>query len=82
MNLDKFSAILLDKWKSNYTGTKVTADSKEIQDMSSANLLDVTMDDKLNFNLHINRICKPTPNQINALINLKHFLGSTKRFGI
>ena len=41
--------------------------------LSSIDLLGVTIDDKLNFNLLINKICKPTSNQLNALIHLKHF---------
>ena len=47
--------------------------------LSFIDLLGVTMDDKFNFNLHINRICKPTLNQLNALIQLKYFLRSKKR---
>ena len=41
--------------------------------LSSIDFSGVIIDDKLNFNLHINRICKPTLNQLNALIHLKHF---------
>ena len=32
-------------------------------------------DDKLNFNEHINKICKSPGNQLNALIGLTSFLG-------
>ena len=38
-------------------------------------LLGVDIDDKLNFNEHINKICKSARNQINALIRVKLFLG-------
>ena len=38
-------------------------------------LLGVHIDDKLNFNEHINKICKSAGNQSNALILLKSFLG-------
>ena len=37
-------------------------------------LLGVHIDDKLNFNEHI-KICKYAGNQLNALIQLKSFLG-------
>ena len=41
----------------------------------SVKLLGVHIDDKLNFNEHINKICKSAGNQLNALIRLKSFLG-------
>ena len=48
---DKFQAILLDKQKSDYAGTKITVGTEEIQVVSSINILGVIIDDKLNFNL-------------------------------
>ena len=41
----------------------------------SVKLLGVYNDDKLNFNEHINKICKSAGNQLNVLIRLKLFLG-------
>ena len=38
-------------------------------------LLGVHIDDKLNLNEHINKICKFAANQLNTLIRLKSFLG-------
>ena len=35
----------------------------------------VHIDDKLNFNEHINKICKSAGNQLNALTQFKSFLG-------
>ena len=69
VNLDKFHTILLDKHKSDYTGTKRSAGSEEVQVISSVDLLSV-------INLHIDRICKFASNQLNALIRLKNVLGS------
>ena len=57
VNSDKFQAILLDKQKSDHAGTKITVGSEEIQVVSSINILGVIIDDKLNFNLQIDRIC-------------------------
>ena len=79
VNPDEFQFILLDKQKSDYTGTKLIVGSKEIQVVSSFDVLGVTTDNKLNFNLHIDRICKSASNQLNALIRLKHFLESVER---
>ena len=37
------------------------------------------MNDKLNFNLHIDKICLKSANQLNVLVRLKHFLGNEER---
>ena len=37
------------------------------------------IDDKLNFNLHIDKICLKSANYLNALIRLKLFLGNEER---
>ena len=42
-------------------------------------LLGIEIDDKLNFNHHINNICKSASNQLNALTRLKHLLGFKER---
>ena len=48
---------------------------KKISSNLSVKLLGVHIDDRLNFNEHINKICKSAGNQLNALIRLKSFLG-------
>ena len=45
-----------------------------VRSVSSVELLGIQIDDKLNFNLHISKICKCATNQLNALIQLKQFL--------
>ena len=40
----------------------------------------VYTDSKLNFKLHIDIICKSAPNQLNALLRLKRYLGHEGRF--
>ena len=45
-----------------------------IKSFSSVEILSIQIDDKLNFNLHISKICKSAANQLNALIRLKQFL--------
>ena len=42
--------------------------------VSSVELLSIQIDDKLNSNLHISRICNSAANQLNALIRLEQFL--------
>ena len=43
-------------------------------------MLGVNTDSKLNFNLHIDIICKFTSNQLNVLIRLKKYFGHEERF--
>ena len=43
--------------------------------VSSAELLGIQIDDKLEFNLHISNICRSAANQLSALFRLKRFLG-------
>ena len=52
---------------------------KEIKAVSKVKLLGIEIDEKLNFNHHINNICKSASNQLNALIRLKHPLGFEER---
>ena len=48
--------------------------SEEIKIASQVTLLGVEIDNELNLEQHINRICKSAANQLNAFIRLKHFL--------
>ena len=73
INPDKFQAIILDKKKSNLTNIPLTIDNQTIKSVPSVELLGVHLDDKLNFNLHINNICRSAENQLNALIRLKSY---------
>ena len=45
-----------------------------IKSASSVELLGIQIDDKIDFNLQISKICKSAANQLNALISLKQFL--------
>ena len=74
VNLNKFQPIALNKKRSDLTNTNVFVDNQVIKLVSSVELLGIQIDDKLNFNLHISKICKSAANQLNALIRLKQFL--------
>ena len=47
--------------------------------LSAIKLLGIEIDNKLNFNNHINTICRLAANQLNALISLRRFLGTEER---
>ena len=74
-NPDKFQVILLDKRGSDNTNIELKIGNEKIKSASSVKPLGVHIDDKLNFNDHINKLRKSAGNQLNALIRLKPFLG-------
>ena len=73
-NPDKFKSVTLIKNKSGDipTGFSISTDIVFIE--KSAKLLGIHLDNRLNFNLHINTTCKSASNQLNALVRLKKFL--------
>ena len=74
VNPDKFKSTILTKNKSDDipTGFSIGTDIVPIE--KSVKLLGIHLDNRLNFNLHINTICKSASNQLNALVRLKKFL--------
>ena len=55
VNPDNFQAIVLDKRRSNKTEIKFIIGSEQIQVVPSVDILVITIDDELNFNLHIDK---------------------------
>ena len=79
VNPDKFQVILLNKRASDNTNIEAKIGNEKIKSTSSLKLLGVHINDKLNFNHHINKLCKSKGNQLNALTRLKSFLGLKER---
>ena len=79
VNLGKFQAIIFDEHKGKSTNRTININQKEIKAVAKVKLLETEIDDKLNFNHHINNICKSASNQLNVLIRLKHMLGFKER---
>ena len=73
VNPDKFRVIFLEKRDSDNTNIKLKIGNEKIKSTSSVKLLGVHIDDKLNFNHHINKLCKSAGNQVNALRQLNHY---------
>ena len=67
-------AIVLNKKCTDLANTNFEVGNQVIKSVSSVELLGIQIDDKLNFNLHISKICKSAANQVSALIRLKQFL--------
>ena len=66
----KFQGFIIAEKKQNHTAEYINIDQKNIKTLSSVKLLDV----KLNFSLHITKICRSAANQLHALIRLRMFL--------
>ena len=79
VNPGKFYTIIFDKHKGNHSNQIINIDQKEIKAVSKVKLLGIEIDDKVNFNHHINNIYKFVSNQLNALIRVKHLLGFEER---
>ena len=79
VNPNKFQAILLNKSKSTHVKETMNIGNEKIESLSAIKLLGIEIDDKLNFNNHINTICRSAANQLNALIRLRRFLGIEER---
>ena len=81
VNSHKFQAISLDKRNSDlYLNENFTVGKENIKVTSNVKILGVHIDSKLNFNLHIDIICKSASNQLNALVPSKRYLGHEERF--
>ena len=81
VNSKKFQAILLDKRNSDlHLNENITIDKENIKVVSNVKMLGVHIDSKLNFNLHIDIICKSALNQPNVLVRLKRYLGHEGKF--
>ena len=78
VNPDKVKSIVLDRCKSSKTGA-IFVDSKQIHAVQSVDILGITIDDKLNFDFHADKICLKSANHLNALVRLKCFLGNEQR---
>ena len=75
----EFQGIIIDKRKQNQTAEYINIDQKNIKTSSSVKLLGVHLDDELNFNLHITKVCRSAANQLHALIRLQTFLNFEKK---
>ena len=79
INPNKFQAILLNKSKSTHVKATMNIRDKKIESLSAVKLLGIEINNKLNFNNHINTICRSAANQLNALIRLRRSLGIGER---
>ena len=62
MVTNKFHTILLNKSKSTHVKPTMNIENEKIEPLSAVKLLGIEMDGKLNFNNHINKICRSAAN--------------------
>ena len=79
VNPNKFQAILFNKSKSTHVKATMNIGDEKIESLSAVKFLGIEVEDKLNFNNHINTICRSAANQLNALIRLRPLLGIEDR---
>ena len=73
-NPEKFHAIFLSKDKKDNSNLEIKIGNKIINSEPTVKLLGVTIDHKLNFDLHVRKICKTASTQLNALFRFKNIL--------
>ena len=66
-NPEKFHAIVLTKDKKDNSNLEIRIGNKIIKSEPTVKLLGVTIDHKLNFDLHVRSMCKTASTQLNAL---------------
>ena len=73
VNPSKFQAIVLAKTRETIS-TKFHINDKEIESKDSIKLLGITIDDKLNFDSHISKLCNRASGQLNTLFRFNNYL--------
>ena len=79
-NPSKFHAIFLSKDKNIITSeVPIRIKDKTIHSESTVKLIGITIDDKLKFDKHINKLCKRASGQLNQLFRLKRYVEHEER---
>ena len=79
VNPEKFKAIVISKNKSDYIASVFSIGSDSVNIEQSIKLLGIHLDNQLNFNLHIKKICKSASHPLNTLVRRKEFLDLVKK---
>ena len=73
-NPERFHSIIVTKNRKDTSDIKISIGEKVIKSEPWVKLLGVKIDNKLNFDLHINDLCKTASGQLNALLRLEPLL--------
>ena len=72
-NYSKYKTMAMQK-KGEITNLSMSIQGSEIESTEKLSLLGVTIDNKLNFNHHINNVCKKASQRIGVLMRLKNLI--------
>ena len=72
-NPDKFQCIILSKNKADNI-VEVNIENQKVSSQTSVKLFGITIDNKINFNEHISKLCKFASAQLNAIFRLRYKL--------
>ena len=72
-NYSKYKTMVMQN-KREITNPTMSIQGSEIESTGKLNLLGVTIDSKLNFNHHINNVCKKASQRIGVLMRLKNLI--------
>ena len=81
VNPDKFQAMILQNSENskNYEPAKLEIESAKIETKNTVKLLEIIIDNKLNFEEHISELRKKAYMQLNAISRLQRFLGEKQK---
>ena len=81
VNPDKFQSMIISSTK-DLSKSILNINDVELTMESSVKLLDIEIDNKLNFEKHISNICKKASNQLNVICRLETFMGHKEKEAI
>ena len=76
-NSDKFQAMIMDR--SGKINIALSIDGNALESADNINVLGVTLDPQLKFDLHVNMLCKKVSRQIGALSRIAKYLSDENR---
>ena len=75
-NAGKFKAILIRKDGAHTENTPLIINSKEIASAAEVTLIGLQIDNKLNFNSYISKLCRKAANHLNALKRFRKYINN------
>ena len=79
VNPDKFHAIIINKCGRHKQLHELRIGGEIITSEENVNLLGIDIDNKLNFNKHINAFCKKAAGQLNGICRINKYIGENER---
>ena len=78
VNPDKFQSMIISS-NTEQSNTPVEINGVSLTPKSSVKLLGIEIDNKLNFETHVSKLCNKASNQLNAICRLQPYLGQKEK---